>query len=78
MAALAPVEPYLRGAPPGLPFRLDAETLTPRLNFTLQAASGDLDLLGEVTGGGRYGICCRSRTHPAVRLDMPLRHNSTS
>jgi len=25
--ALAPYQPYLRGAPPGLPFRLDAQTL---------------------------------------------------
>ena len=24
------------------------------LNFTLQTSLGDLDLLGEVTGGGRY------------------------
>jgi hypothetical protein len=26
--ALAPLSPYLRGAPPGLPFRLDAATAT--------------------------------------------------
>jgi len=34
-AALAPVHPYLRGAPPGLPFTLDAPTLGRGLNFTL-------------------------------------------
>jgi hypothetical protein len=53
-SALAPLSPYLRGAPPGLPFRLDAPTLKAGLNFTLTTALGDLDLLGEITGGGMY------------------------
>ena len=52
--ALAPLDPYVRGAPPGLPFKLDAATLGRGLNFTLTTALGDLDLLGEITGGGRY------------------------
>lgn len=52
--ALAPYEPYLRGAPPGLPFRWDIETIRHGLNFTLTTTLGDLDLLGEVTGGGTY------------------------
>jgi len=52
--ALRPLEPYLRGAPPGLPFRWDAETLRKGLNFTLSTTLGPLDLLGEVTGGGNY------------------------
>ena len=42
------------GAPPGLPFVLDAATLTRGLNFTLTTSLGDLDLLGDVTGGGGY------------------------
>lgn len=54
VAALAPYQPYLRGAPPGLPFRWDPETLERGLNFTLTTTLGDLDLLGEITGGGRY------------------------
>src|SRR5881397_3239421 len=33
--ALAPHQPYLRGAPPGLPFRWDAQTVRNGLNFTL-------------------------------------------
>jgi predicted nucleotidyltransferase len=53
-AALAPHQPYLRGAPPGLPFRWDAETVRRGLNFTLTTALGDLDLLGEIAGGGGY------------------------
>jgi hypothetical protein len=52
--ALAPHSPYLRGAPPGLPFRLDAATLKAGLNFTLTTSLADLDLLGEIAGGGRY------------------------
>lgn len=51
---LAPYQPYLRGAPPGLPFRWDAETIRHGLNFTLTTTIGPVDLLGEVTGGGTY------------------------
>lgn len=53
-AALQPHAPYLRGAPPGLPFRWDEATIRSGLNFTLTTALGDLDLLGEVSGGGNY------------------------
>lgn len=52
--ALAPLQPYLRGAPPGLPFRFDVDTIERGLNFTLVTAAGDLDALGEATGGGTY------------------------
>jgi predicted nucleotidyltransferase len=52
--ALAPYSPYLRGAPAGLPFRWDEKTLHRGLNFTLTTSIGDLDLLGEVTGGGNF------------------------
>ncbi len=53
-AALVPYRPYLRGAPPGLPFRFDADTLRRGLNFTLTTDLGDIDLLGEMVGGGSY------------------------
>ena len=52
--AIAPLHPYLRGAPPGLPFRFDVETLRNGLNFTLTTDIAPLDLLGEVAGGGDY------------------------
>jgi len=52
--ALAEHSPYLRGAPDGLPFRWDTETIHRGLNFTLTTDLGDLDLLGEITGGGDY------------------------
>jgi hypothetical protein len=38
--------------PPGLPFVLDHRTLANGLNFTLVTTLGDIDLLGEITGGG--------------------------
>jgi predicted nucleotidyltransferase len=51
---LKPFSPYLRGAPPGLPFTWDERTIRNGLNFTLVTRLGDLDLLGEVAGGGTY------------------------
>ncbi len=51
---LKPYQPYLRGAPPGLPFQLDEKTVRNGLNFTLVTLFGDLDLLGEVSGAGNY------------------------
>jgi hypothetical protein len=52
--ALASFQPRLRGAPPDLPFHLDAATLRSGMNFTLSTNLGDLDILGEVSGLGGY------------------------
>ncbi len=52
--ALRPLDPYLRGAPRGLPFEWSVATLRAGLNFTLTTTAGDIDLFGEITGGGRY------------------------
>jgi hypothetical protein len=52
--ALRTFRPYLRGAPPGLPFEWSERTLRAGLNFTLTTTAGDIDLLGEIIGGGRY------------------------
>jgi hypothetical protein len=54
VAALVEHRPYLRGAPPGLPFLWDRATLERGLNFTLVTSLGDIDLLGEIPGGGTY------------------------
>jgi predicted nucleotidyltransferase len=77
--ALMPYHPYLRGAPPGLPFRWEAATVERGLNFTLTTDIGDLDLLGEIVGGGTYetllphtiaiqvfGVECRCLDLPAL------------
>lgn len=44
----------MRGAPPGLPFRWDADAIEKGLNFTLITDLGAIDLLGEITGGGGF------------------------
>lgn len=54
VTTLAPLKPYLRGAPPGLPFEWSESTLRAGLNFTLTTSQGPLDLLGEIVGGGTY------------------------
>src|SRR5690242_8360242 len=52
--ALKPYHPSLRGAPAGLPFHFDAETIARGLNFTLSTDLGDIDFLGEVSGLGGF------------------------
>lgn len=52
--ALAPLRPYPRGLPQGLPFSWDEKTVRNGCNFTLTTTAGDLDALGEITGGGGY------------------------
>ncbi|MEP6955385.1 MAG: hypothetical protein ABI883_01055 [Chthoniobacterales bacterium] len=47
---LAPIHPYLRGAPEGLPFTFDFRTARGGLNFTFVTDWGSLDLLGEAAG----------------------------
>ncbi|WP_394831930.1 hypothetical protein LVJ94_35975 [Pendulispora rubella] len=64
--ALAPFRPTLRGAPPELPFVLDASSLRSGLNFTLTTAAGDLDLLGEIPGVGLY----EQAASDAVRVEL--------
>jgi hypothetical protein len=56
VAALAPLRPYLRGAPPGLPFQLNEETLKRGLNFAFATAKGGIDLLGELQGVGSFPV----------------------
>jgi len=54
VAALEDYRPYLRGAPPGLPFQWERATLERGFNFTLTTSLGDIDLLGEIPGGGSF------------------------
>jgi len=64
--ALGPLQPYLRGVPPGLPFRLDADTLATGLNFTLTTSVGDIDLLGEIAGVDNYDALA----HHTVEVEL--------
>jgi len=52
--ALQSINARLRGAPEGIPFRLDWKTLQQGLNFTFATDLGPLDLLGEVLGVGGF------------------------
>lgn len=75
--ALKSLKPYLRGVPPGLPFEWSVATLRAGLNFTLTTTAGDIDLLGEVTGGGSYEdlehhtIRVRIYDRETLVLDLP-------
>jgi hypothetical protein len=53
-AALQDLRATLRGAPKGLPFKLDAATLRAGLNFTFSTRLGPLDCIGEAAGGFTY------------------------
>ncbi|MBV8101062.1 MAG: hypothetical protein JOZ31_18110 [Verrucomicrobia bacterium] len=54
VTAFQNANPYLRGAPPGLPFKLDFRTLRNGLNFTLTTDLGPIDLLGEIPGARSF------------------------
>ncbi len=54
VAALKPIAPYLRDAPPGLPFQWNRAAVERGLNFTLSTSLGAIDLFGEIVGGGNY------------------------
>lgn len=68
VAALSPYQPYLRGAPEGLPFKFDVETLKRGLNFTFTTSVGPIDLLGELPGIGGYEAV-HERTTTATMFD---------
>jgi hypothetical protein len=55
-AALREIGATLRGAPPDVPFLLDAETLARGLNFTFATRLGPLDVLGAAAGAPPYEV----------------------
>jgi hypothetical protein len=52
--ALRELEATLRGAPPDLPFLLDAQTLANGANFTFDTGYGPLDILSDPAGAPAY------------------------
>jgi hypothetical protein len=66
VVALAPLKPYPRDAPPGLPFRFNEETLKRGFNFKFATAKGAIDFMGELAGVGSFAVV---RTH-AIEADM--------
>jgi predicted nucleotidyltransferase len=81
VAALAPLHPRLRGAPPDIPFQWGARTVRAGLDFTLETDWGPLDLIGEVAGVGLYeAVVAESETltffgrpYPVLKLDALIR-----
>jgi hypothetical protein len=65
-AALQELEADLRGAPAGLPFVPDAETLRAGSHFTLSTPYGSLDLLADPDGAPRYAELKRAAGEPAT------------
>ena len=59
-AALLEVHADLRGAEPGLPFRLDARTLERGDSFTFTTDLGAIDILGTPTGTDGYDDLART------------------
>ena len=62
-AALRDLGAELRGAPKGLPFKLDAATLKAGLNFTFATRLGPLDCLGEASGSFTYDSLIGNAEH---------------
>lgn len=65
-AMLRRVHARLRGAEPGLPFRLDAKTIARDDSFTFQTDFGAFDILGTPSGTSGYEDLVRN----AVRTDL--------
>jgi hypothetical protein len=86
VAALANLNPRLRGAPGNLPFVFDERTLRQGLNFTLTTDSADIDLLGELPGIGQFPELDRDaidmelygRSHRVASLDALIRSKRTA
>lgn len=65
--ALGELKATLRGAPPGLPFQLDVETLRQGANFTFTTTYGDLDILSHLDGAPPYAALKDAGTVVTVR-----------
>ena len=71
-AALEELCVTLRGAPPDLPFQIDARTLSNGANFTFESEFGAFDILGDVAGIRDYETL-RSASRIDVIEDVTVR-----
>ena len=70
-AALRELKPTLRGAPPDLPFIIDARALALGANFTFSTSIVPLDLLGWVEPIGDFDqLVKRAQIMPIANLDV--------
>ena len=65
-AAMRELSATLRGAPPGLPFRLDATSLSNGDRFTFSTAAGPVDILGAPAGTSGFADLNRDATDEDV------------
>jgi hypothetical protein len=66
-ATLTNLDATLRGAPPDVPFLLDAETLRDGANFTFLTRYGSLDILAEPAGAQPYPQLKANATVASIR-----------
>ncbi|HVT02534.1 MAG TPA: hypothetical protein VHL58_04055 [Thermoanaerobaculia bacterium] len=73
-AALRELGATLRGAPPGLPFQLDARTIKMGDSFTFDTLAGSVDCLGTPSGTDGYADLRRNAAQfdlePDLRVDV--------
>lgn len=71
-AALTELGARLRGAPPDIPFLLDAETLRQGAHFTFDTARGPLDILDRPAGSPSYEELKRRAGEPLDVDGLPV------
>jgi hypothetical protein len=71
-AALRELKATLRGAPPGLPFQLDAATLENGANFTFDTPYGSLDILSYIVGAPAYEALKEAGGPPVDVESVPI------
>lgn len=73
-AALRELGATLRGAPEGIPFQLDAQSIKMGDSFTFNTAAGPLDCLGTPSGTNGYADLRKNATTfelaPDLRVDV--------
>jgi predicted nucleotidyltransferase len=70
-AAIVELDVKLRGAPPDLPFQIDARALALGANFTFTTRFGALDLLGHLEPlGGYEAVAERADTYRVGDLEL--------
>lgn len=70
--ALEDLQVTLRGAPPDLPFQIDAKTIANGANFTFDSRLGRFDILSEIDGIRDYESL-RSAATPTTLGDLTVR-----
>jgi hypothetical protein len=71
-AALRALEASLRGAPPDIPFLLDADTLERGAHFTFQTRFGSIDILHDPTGAPPYEQLRKGAGEPQLFMGRPV------